>query len=55
MIQNTHNKIRQGYTKRKNRLISVNIILLALTVCLCIMMLLFGKTNYAFKYSYKSS
>lgn len=46
MIQTTHSKIKQGYTKRKVRLISVNILLLALTVCLCVMMLLFGKTNY---------
>jgi len=46
MIQNSHNKIKQGYTRRKNRLISVNIIIIALTVCICIMMLLYGKTNY---------
>lgn len=46
MIQTTHNMIKQGYAKRKIRLLSVTIILLALTLGLCSMMLLYGKTNY---------
>lgn len=46
MIQTNHTMIRQGYTRRKTRLISVNILLLVLTVCICVMMLLYGKTNY---------
>lgn len=46
MMQSTTTLIRQGYTRRKIRLISVNIVLLALTVCLCGMMLVYGKTNY---------
>ncbi|WP_042276308.1 FecCD family ABC transporter permease [[Clostridium] dakarense] len=46
MMQTTHTMIKQGYTKRKIRMISVTIILLTLTVCLCGMMLLYGKTNY---------
>ena len=46
MIQTNRVLIKQGYTRRKNRFISVNVILLLLTVCLCGMMLLYGKTNY---------
>lgn len=46
MIQTTNNIIKEGYTKRKIRFISVNIILLVLTVGICGMMLLYGKTNY---------
>ncbi|MBO3443839.1 iron chelate uptake ABC transporter family permease subunit [Clostridium sp. CCUG 7971] len=46
MMQNTHNMIKQGYAKRKMRMISVTLILLALTVGLCTIMLLYGKTNY---------
>lgn len=46
MMHSTHNMIKQGYTRRKIRLISVNVILFVLTVCLCGMMLLYGKTNY---------
>ncbi|MBS4536789.1 iron chelate uptake ABC transporter family permease subunit [Clostridium sp. D2Q-14] len=46
MIQSTHTQIRQGYIRRKIRLISVNIILLVLTIFLCGMMLVYGKTNY---------
>lgn len=46
MIQTNHTMIRQGYTRRKTRLISVNIILLVLTICLCGIMLVYGKTNY---------
>jgi iron complex transport system permease protein len=38
--------IRQGYAKRKTRLISVNILLLVLTVGICTMMLSYGKTTY---------
>jgi iron complex transport system permease protein len=38
--------IRQGYTRRKTRLISVNIILLILTIGICTMMLSYGKTTY---------
>lgn len=46
MIQTNQTAIRQGYTRRKNRLISVNIILLVLTICLCGIMLVYGKNNY---------
>lgn len=46
MIQTTHSIIKEGYTKRKIRSLSVNIILIALIVYLCGMMLLYGKTNY---------
>lgn len=46
MIKTTHTMIKQGYNKRKIRLLSVTIILIALTVGLCGMMLLYGKTNY---------
>ncbi|MVX65565.1 iron chelate uptake ABC transporter family permease subunit [Clostridium chromiireducens] len=46
MIQTTHTTIKQGYAKRKNRMLRVNIILITLTVCLCLVMLLYGKTNY---------
>ncbi|CEO32631.1 FecCD family ABC transporter permease [Paraclostridium sordellii] len=38
--------IKQGYAKRKMRMISVTLILLALTLGLCTIMLLYGKTNY---------
>lgn len=46
MMQNTHNMIKQGYVKRKIRMVSVTFILLALTIGICVMMLLYGKTNY---------
>ena len=46
MMHSTRVSIKQGYTRRKIRLNSVNVILLILTVCLCGMMLLYGKTNY---------
>ncbi len=48
MIQSTHVDIRKGYTRRKIRLISVNIILLFLTLCLCVMLLVYGQSNYDF-------
>lgn len=47
MIKTTHSMIKEGYTKRKKRMISVNIILFALTLGLCGVMLLYGKTNYS--------
>lgn len=47
MTQSAHNLIRQGYTRRKIRLISVNIVLSILTLCLCVMMLVYGNTNYS--------
>lgn len=47
MIKTTHSIIKDGYSKRKTRLLSVNIILIALALCLCGMMLLYGKTNYS--------
>jgi len=46
MIQTNHTMIRQGYNRRKIRLISVNIILFVLTICLCSIMLVYGKNNY---------
>ncbi|MCM8711355.1 iron ABC transporter permease [Clostridium sp. SYSU_GA19001] len=46
MIQTNHTMIRPGYIRRKTRLISINIILLIVTVCTCLIMLLYGKTNY---------
>jgi len=46
MIQTTRASIKQGYTRRKIRLISVNVILLVLTICICGLMLLYGKTHY---------
>ncbi|WP_160679798.1 iron chelate uptake ABC transporter family permease subunit [Clostridium sp. C8-1-8] len=46
MMQSNHAMIRQGYTRRKTRLISVNIILLILTIGICTMMLSYGKTTY---------
>lgn len=46
MIKANKNMIKQGYAKRKMRMISVTLILLALTVGLCTIMLLYGKTNY---------
>lgn len=46
MIQITHTMIKQGYIKRKIRSISVNSLLIALTLCLCAAMLLYGKTYY---------
>ncbi|MFT8348536.1 FecCD family ABC transporter permease [Clostridium saccharoperbutylacetonicum] len=47
MIQTTHSMLKYGYTKRKIRRLSVNILLLVLTVGLCLIMLLYGKTNYS--------
>ncbi|WP_160686572.1 iron chelate uptake ABC transporter family permease subunit [Clostridium sp. C2-6-12] len=47
MMQTSHRIIRQGYKRRKVRLFSVNIILTILTVFLCGIMLLYGKTNYS--------
>lgn len=47
MIKTTHSMIKEGYIKRKKRMISVNIILFALTLGLCVAMLLYGKTNYS--------
>ena len=46
MIQAKSNMIKEGHIKRRVRLISVNVILLALTLGLCVAMLLYGKTNY---------
>ncbi len=46
MTQSTHTMIKQGYIRRKIRLISVNIILLILTICICAIMLSYGKNNY---------
>lgn len=46
MIKANQNMIKQGYAKRKMRMISVTLILLGLTVGLCTIMLLYGKTNY---------
>lgn len=46
MIKANQNMIKQGYAKRKMRMISVTLILLALTLGLCTIMLLYGKTNY---------
>jgi iron complex transport system permease protein len=39
--------LKDGYVKRKIRRLSVNILLLVLTVGLCLIMLLYGKTNYS--------
>lgn len=47
MIQTTHSMLKDGYIKRKIRRLSVNILLLVLTVGLCLIMLLYGKTNYS--------
>lgn len=47
MIKTTNAVIKQGYAKRKIRLLSVNSILIFLTLCLCGFMLLYGKTNYS--------
>ncbi len=47
MIEGAHNLITQGYTRRKIRRISVNIILLLLTVALCLVMLVYGKNTYS--------
>ncbi|WP_459478905.1 FecCD family ABC transporter permease [Clostridium saccharoperbutylacetonicum] len=47
MIQTTHSMLKDGYTKRKIRRLSVNIFLIVLTVGLCLIMLLYGKTNYS--------
>ncbi|MDT8717876.1 iron chelate uptake ABC transporter family permease subunit [Clostridium sp. 19966] len=46
MIESNHSMVKQGYIKRKIRSVSINIILLVITVCVCGMMLLYGKTNY---------
>ncbi|WP_139905260.1 FecCD family ABC transporter permease [Clostridium thermarum] len=46
MTQSAQYLIRQGYTRRKIRLISVNIVLFILTLCLCVMMLVYGNKNY---------
>lgn len=46
MQSSTHTMIKKGYERRKIRLISVNIILLILTVCICGIMLLYGKNSY---------
>ena len=46
MIHSARHSLKQGYARRKTRLISINIILLLLTVSLCCYMLLYGKTNY---------
>lgn len=46
MTQITQSMIKQGYTKRKIRRFSVNVMLLILTVVICSMMLLYGKVNY---------
>ncbi|WP_163191634.1 FecCD family ABC transporter permease [Clostridium thermarum] len=47
MTQSARYLIRQGYTRRKIRLISVNIVLFILTLCLCVMMLVYGNKNYS--------
>lgn len=47
MMQTTNISIKQGYNKRKMRLISVMAILIALTITLCGIMLVFGKVNYS--------
>ena len=47
MIKSNNSIIAQGYKQRKNRLIGVTILLLALTLCLCTMMLIYGNTKYS--------
>lgn len=49
MIQTNNNIIKEGYTRRKIRFISVNIILFVITLAICIAMLLYGKNNYDLK------
>ena len=46
-MESTHSFIKQGYYKRKIRLISVTTLLAVLTISLCLMMLLYGNTNYS--------
>ena len=46
MTQTTSTMLNQAYTKRKIRFIAVNSILVVLTICICGMMLVYGKTNY---------
>lgn len=46
MTQTTSTMLNHAYTKRKIRFIAVNIILVVLTICICGMMLVYGKTNY---------
>lgn len=46
MTQATNTMLNQAYTKRKIRLLAVNSILIVLTICICGMMLVYGKTNY---------
>jgi iron complex transport system permease protein len=46
MTKDTHNIIKQGYSRRKIRFVSVTLLLAALTIGLCVSALLFGKTSY---------
>lgn len=46
MINTSNTIIEEGYKKRKTRLLSVTIILIALTLFLCVIMLLYGKSKY---------
>lgn len=47
MMESTHSIIKQGYRQRRTRMISVTVLLAVLTAGLCIMMLIYGNTNYS--------
>ena len=47
MTQSMQTNIMNGYKKRRLRLIGVNLVLLGITACLCLMMLIYGKTSYS--------
>ena len=47
MTQSMQTNIMNGYKKRRLRLIGVNLVLLCITACLCLMMLIYGKTSYS--------
>ena len=49
IMRSTNNSIiiKHAYYKRRARAIIANVSLIAIVLCICIMMLLYGKTNYS--------
>ena len=49
IMRSTNNSIliKHAYYKRRARAIIANVSLIAIVLCICIMMLLYGNTNYS--------
>ena len=47
IMRSANNSIKHAYYKRRARAIIANVSLIAIVLCICIMMLLYGNTNYS--------